>query len=126
MRFDESVRFPSAYELKLPELGDYANSLHKSLYNYFNNLINIINGRLSFGDGTYSDNFDGVWLSFTTPVTPDTEFAVQHSLKRVPKFWLVMSQDQGGVLYKSSTSWTDTQVYFKCTQANMNVTIFLM
>lgn len=81
---------------------------------------------LMFRNGlNFSDNFDGMEVSVTAHATPDTEFSVAHTLRRIPTRFLVTDIDEGGVVYKSGTAWTDTTAYLKCTTGGSAIKVFL-
>lgn len=84
------------------------------------NLTNLLNRGLSF-----TDNFDFEELSATAHATPDTEFSVTHTLERVPSRFIVVDIDEGGVVYKGTTAWTSTTVYFKCTTGGTAIKVLV-
>lgn len=86
----------------------------------------VIDGHLGFGDGVDSDNIFGVWKTYTTKAVPDTEDVVVHNLGAIPIGYLVFSLDKGGVVYKSVTPWTSTQMFLKCTTATTTVLLFIL
>lgn len=95
----------------------------------FLNLFLLAQGRIRFGTGTDGDrgeNISGEWQVISDTGSADTEFSVTHTIGSVPIGFLVMSRNKGGVVYNSSTQWTTTTVYLKCTTANTNITIFLL
>lgn len=77
------------------------------------NLDNILNSGIKF-----SDNFDGETLSYTSNAIADTEDAVAHTLNRVPIGFIVVDTDKGGVVYRSGTAFTNTNIYLKCSTAS--------
>ena len=94
-----------------------------------NDLVNIfmaLKGRLSFGNGTASENISGQFVTFTTSATPNAEFSVPHTLGATPIGWLVINKDKAGDLYAGTTAWTSTSVYLKCSVASVTYTIFLI
>lgn len=74
--------------------------------------------------GTTLDNADkgkniDCWkASGTAPVTPNTEFSVAHGLGRVPITLAGQDTNNGGVIYRSTTAWTKTAIFLKCTVAS--------
>ena len=97
--------------------------------NDLNNIIFALQGNLRFGDavdGENGENVSGVWVSYTTNASANTEDAVSHSLGSEPIGFIVTNIDKGGVVYDSGTSWTDTTIYLKCSVASANVTLFLL
>lgn len=99
------------------------------LNNTVQRIVDTINGALSGGNGdqgTRTGNFDGQFLEFTTPSTPDAEFELFHGLGRIPVGKVVVRQDKAASLYDSSAgSWTTEVVYFKCNVASVLVRIVL-
>lgn len=93
-----------------------------SLFSAINTIIDVLNGRLSFGDGTsYSrtGNFDGQEIEYTTPSGANTEFAVRHDLGRIPVRVEVVRKDRAADVYDSSPgSWTREVIYLKCNVAS--------
>ncbi len=90
-----------------------------ALMNEFNaRLVRKLNGRLSFGDGSQSSlvgNFYGQFIEFTTPSGADTQFQIDHGLRKSVILRLVMRQDKAGSLYDSNLGgWGPRSVYFKC------------
>ncbi len=88
-----------------------------------------LNGRISFGDGAQSawtGNVDGEIREFTTPGVADTEFTVDHGLKRVPIGFLVINCDKAGTLYASRPyGWNKDAIYMKhsATSALMKIVL---
>lgn len=64
-------------------------------------------------------NFNGVWSVFTSNGTANTEDAIPHTLGRVPLGALVSLPDKAAILYRGSTTWTTTTVYFKTSVATV-------
>lgn len=85
-----------------------------------------VDGHLGFGDGSDPDNMFGVWASYTTNASANTEDAITHNLGVVPVGYLVFSQDKAASLYKSTSAWTTTQIFLKCSTASVAVKIFIM
>lgn len=72
----------------------------------------------------YPDNFDGALLSYTSNGAPDTQDTVAHGLRKVPSYFIVLSMDKGGIVYKSAP-FDATNVYIKNTVASVATTIFV-
>ena len=64
-------------------------------------------------------NLDVSKAQGVTPGAANTEFAVAHILNRVPITIVGQDGTNGGVLYRSTTAWSKTHVYLKCTTASM-------
>jgi hypothetical protein len=103
------------FSVLIRQVGDLWSSFQRAL-----------NGNLTFGDGTDYDNIKGKWATFVSSATPDLEFSYTHDLGAVPVGYLIMSSDKAGVLYRGSTTWTTSLVYFKCNVASTTFTIFLL
>jgi hypothetical protein len=94
------------------------------------NLVRVLSGNISFGssmsNADLSANMNCWKASGTTPGTSDTEFAVNHSLGRIPLTIGAQDTNNGGLLYRSTTAWTSTVVYLKCTTASAAYNIILV
>lgn len=85
----------------------------------------ILRRNVSFGDGSNSDNIFGVWVTVTSPVAPNTQFTVNHSLGQVPVAFDVKRKNAAGDVYDSGTPWTATQIFLKCSAASVTLTLFI-
>lgn len=59
------------------------------------------------------NNVDAHKVIATSPAAPNTEFAVNHSLGRVPMGMLYLGGSNPGMVYKGATPWTATQIFLK-------------
>lgn len=99
----------------------FEKSLEQELLSYTNELAEIINNGLKF-----ADNFNCETKTVTDTGLANTEFAVAHTLKRVPTGFIVIKNDKAGVVYNSGTAWTTTNIYLKCSVANCNITVIII
>lgn len=70
------------------------------------------------------DNFDGALLSYTSNGTPDTTDTVAHGLRKTPSYFIVLSMDKAGSVYKSAP-FDSLNVYLKNSVASVATTIFV-
>lgn len=80
-------------------------------------VIQDINGSLSqmFAKGIgITDNLDCQIVSYTSNAVANTEDTVAHTLKRVPSGFIVVDIDKAGVVYRSGTTFTVSNIYLKC------------
>lgn len=70
------------------------------------------------------DNFDGALLTYVSNAVPDTQDTVAHGLRKVPSYFIVLSVNKGGVVYKSA-AFDATNAYFKNSVASVATTIFV-
>lgn len=95
-------------------------------------IVFAISGRIRFGDGadgTSGENISGQFQQFTSHASANTEFAVSHDLGVIPVGAIVIWQDKAGDLYQgpsTGTSWTSTNVYFKCSVSSVTFKVFLL
>ncbi len=92
-------------------------------------LFTALQRRIRFGDATdgkASENIAGEFQVYTSNGTADTEDAVAHTLGSIPKGFLVINIDKGGVVYDSGTAWTSSNIYLKVTTISTAVTLFLI
>jgi len=94
----------------------------------FTRIISTLQGNLRFGtatDGRMGENIQGQFQVVTDTGNVDTQFTVAHTLGYTPTCYLILSIDKAGVVYKSGTTWTSTNTYFKCNVANCVVSLFI-
>lgn len=92
----------------------------------YEQLVRIVNGNMSFGNGLTPDNIAGVWATVTTPVAPNTDFTITHNLLYVPVGFIVMNQSVAGVIYKGSVAWSKTTITLRCNVASDTILIFIL
>jgi len=93
---------------------------------YVERLANILNGQISFGNGTALDNMQGRWINVVTPVAPDTDFTITHSLGRIPVGFITIRADKAGVVYYGTIAATTTDLTLKCSTASTTIRIFVI
>jgi hypothetical protein len=54
----------------------------------------------------------------TSPVAPNTDFTIAHSLGRIPLTIVGQDTNNGGLLYRGSVAWTKTTITLRCTTAS--------
>lgn len=90
----------------------------------------VLSGNISFGATTNNVdqdiNIDCYKATGATPGTANTEFAIAHQLGRIPIGFIVASVDQAAIIYKSTTSWTKTNIYLKCNATSVNYLVILI
>lgn len=90
----------------------------------------VLDGNVSFGQTNVNKtnrdrNIDSFMANGATPGVANTEFSVTHSLGRIPITFFGHT-DNGGVLYKSTTAWSKTAVFLKCTTVTANYQVVLI
>jgi len=93
-------------------------------------IARVLNGNVSFGSSMTNGQTDtnlNVWKATgISPVAPNTDFTIKHSLGRVPLTIVGQDGTNGGVLYRSPvTAWTSTTVTLRCTTASMHYNVIL-
>lgn len=77
---------------------------------------------ISFGSDMNNKSLDrnvNCWkASGVAPGAANTEFTITHGLGRIPLTLGGYDTNNGGVIYRSATAWTKTQVFLKCTVAS--------
>jgi len=96
----------------------------RDVYNEIQDIVRDIASILNNGL-LFEDNFDGLYVDYTSNATPDTEDTVSHGLGRVPTGFLVVNLDKAGIVYDGGTAWTSTNIYLKCNVASVATKIFI-
>jgi hypothetical protein len=82
----------------------------------------VLAGNVSYGatmENATADQNLNIWKAQgTSPSTANTEFVIAHQLGRIPNTIVGQDTNNGGLLYRSSTTWTSTMIYLKCTTAS--------
>lgn len=84
-----------------------------------------VNYGISFGDGTQSDNIDGIWANVVTPGAPNTDFTVTHNLGRIPVAYFVATKAAACDIYTGSVASTTTTLTLRGTVAGIAVRLFI-
>jgi hypothetical protein len=112
-----------------PQRTALTNITSKSLHDWLINHSRVLAGNIEFGDTmTNKEPGRNIKCSKATGATPgaaNTEFAVTHTLGKVP-ITFFHHTDNGGVIYKSTTAWTKTQIFLKCTTATANYSMVII
>lgn len=67
-------------------------------------------------------------IIYSSNATANTEDSVEHSLKRVPTGFLVISQDKAGSVYTNysgMTTWTNSKIFVKSSAASLTAKLLL-
>jgi len=111
-------------KIRLPEVNfnkPFEGGLAKELLNYSFSLSELLNGGLKF-----TENFNCESHAVADTGAANTEFAVAHTLKRVPTGYLVIKNSTTGAVYDGATTWTTTNIYLRCSIANANITVIIL
>ena len=98
----------------------------RMLLQLWQGLAFVINGQIGFGDGTNSDNINGVWASVPNTGPANSNFTITHNLGRVPVGYILMTSAQGTEIYTGSVAATTTQITLRSAQANDSITLFIV
>lgn len=81
----------------------------------------VLAGNVSYGSSMSNKDEDtnlSIWKAQgTSPVTPNTNFTLTHTLGRIPNTIVGQDTNNGGVLYRGG-AWTKTAIILKCTTAS--------
>lgn len=106
----------------------------QSLLNRILGIALVVNGGLDLGTSTqttpqtYTGNISGQWANVTAPATPNTQFAIPHTLGRIPSFYWWNSDRACRVfqLPNTGTAWTLNNIYLACDTASAVLRIFML
>jgi hypothetical protein len=98
---------------------DIDQDLYKSLNFLDQNLSDILDGGLNF-----SDNFDSVFVTYTSNAIANTEDSVSHLLGKVPTGYIVVKKDKAADVYNTSAL-TSTVLRLKCSVSSAALTLLV-
>jgi hypothetical protein len=101
---------------QVPRLDKSFKDLVTVIQQYWSNLVTVLNGNVSFGNGVLSDNISGSWVSVTFSAA-NTNTTIAHNLNRLPVAYIPMSKLVTCDVYNGSVAPTKTQITLKCTVA---------
>jgi hypothetical protein len=99
--------------------------LNLDITRFFDSIVRCFKN-ISFGLNGQTDNIAGAVINVLTPVTPNTEFEVDHNLGIIPSGFLVINKTAAVDLYASGTPWDETAIYLCATVRAVGVTIFVL
>lgn len=124
MRFDAS--FTPFATGRFSDLQQWAASFTTALQRLLAILGTLLNGQISFGDGSSTDNIKGEWNSFTSHASGGTETAIPHTLGVIPTGFLLTTPPTSGTVNKGTTPWTSTHIYLTFSASAQAATIFIL
>jgi hypothetical protein len=89
-------------------------------------LAQVINGNVSFGNGTASDNVSGVWATAADTGLANTDFTITHNLGRIPVGYLIMTSNIATDIYTGSVAATTTQITLRSSASHAAITLFIL
>lgn len=89
-------------------------------------MAQVINGQISFGNGSSSDNISGVWATVADTGAANTDFTITHNLGRVPVGYLTMTASIATDIYTGSVSATKTQITLRSSTAHAAISLFIL
>lgn len=98
----------------------------KMIRKLYEQLVRIVNGQLSFGNGLTPDNIAGVWAAIADTGLANTNFTFTHNLLYVPTGFIVINQSVAGVIYQGSVAWTKTTITLRCSVAHDKILLFII
>jgi hypothetical protein len=105
---------------------DAKNPFQMMLQKLWRNLAQTVNYSISFGDGTTPDNIAGVWVTFTTAASPNTDFVITHNLGRLPVGYIPMEKSAAVDIYNGSAAPTTTQATLRASVGSVAVRLFVI
>lgn len=116
--------------VQLPSVVDgEADPLPTVLFRKLQEIINLLNGRLTFGtgvSGSRSGHIDGQWILLLSGGA-NVEFPIAHGLGRVPVEVFVGIPDKASIIYTARReSWTKDTIFLKSSAAATTVKILVV
>lgn len=100
-------------------LRKFDSDLIRSLFEHDDNMSSILDKGISF-----EENFDSVYVTFTTDATPGTEVAVPHNLERVPTGYIPVTKDKAADVYHT-TAMDKDNLYLKSDVSSAAITLLV-
>lgn len=90
-------------------------------------LYKLTNRNISFGTlvNGVDQNIQGQMVDVANTGAANTEFSVIHNLGYIPQFYDVKYINVSGNVYVSTTAWSKTKAFFKCSAATAHVRLFI-
>ena len=101
------------------------NLFAQMLQKIYRNLAFVVNGHISLGDGTNSDNIDGVWATVNTPATAGTDLTINHKLGRVPVGYIQAAASSGMTVWNGSVPATATTLTLRFSAGSSAIKLFI-
>ena len=80
----------------------------------------VINGRLTFGDGTDPGNFEYAWLlNQVTNASQNTDTTFTHNIGRVPLGIMLVKQNKSASVYAGVGAWTATTLTLRASATSV-------
>ena len=95
-------------------------------------LRKVVNNHINFGNPSFAlaqggiDNIDGMWVPYSTPGMPNTDFVLNHNLNRVPAGYWVMTKSAAVDIYTGSVAATSTQITLRATVGSVTGYLFVI
>jgi len=106
----------------VPENNNFASMLSK----LWRRLAKVVNGGISFGDGTTADNINGVFVDVTTPGSANTNFNITHNLGRLSVGYIMLGKAAAVDVYDGTGTNTKTTTSLRATVANVAIRLFVI
>jgi hypothetical protein len=119
-KFQEPA-LPSIFRHALSDMREFDRDIVTVLNLWSQTLKGILDKGISF-----PDNIDCAFASYTSNAVADTEDTVSHTLGKIPTYFFVGDIDKGGVVYRSGTAFTSSNVFLKCSVATCAVKLLLI
>jgi hypothetical protein len=100
-------------------------SFAKAVLRAWQLLTSIVNGQLTFGDGTNLDNIGGFWANVADTGLANTDFVITHNLGRVPAGFITFAASIATDLYTGSAVATKTTITLRSSVAHAAVRLFV-
>src|SRR3990167_1002079 len=123
------MKLPTLFQIEFPPTQydeGWAIRFVKDVQSGFEQILQALNGRVNFGDGTDAENIRGKWITFTSNSTPGAETTIAHSLGLTPTAVLFAWPPPSGTVNKGSTAWDATNLYLTFSAASQAMQIFVL
>lgn len=99
--------------------------LMASLQQYWQQLVKVINGNLTFGSPANIDNISGAWIVFDV-TAPSVDIVLTHNLGRIPVGYWIMNKNQYCDFQDGTTPWTRITISIQGSVAGTTGYVFVV
>jgi hypothetical protein len=105
----------------------WATRLATDIGRLLDSLSQLLNGQVTFGNGTDVDNLKGQWITVSTiGLSSGTDVEISHTLGIIPPGFILMVPPIDGFVSRGNAAWTKSAIFLRCSVTDQWFTIFVL